>query len=204
MSHDGELTHVLPALRTRVRPRHVSLTDASNRDEAVRNYAADRVNRIPHGVIDLLSAWHARRGGGRWALACDDFDRRSAITGKFFHHLLRRRGGVLGLSMVVAVEPGAGPSVARELAVAAHVRVVRAALPGSAAAAPDPDPDQAGRKAAEMEAWVRRDTLYVRLHAHTLARLWEHANRPERAIWWRMAELGMLTQLGYYEDALSL
>ncbi|MDB4949192.1 MAG: hypothetical protein JWM27_1841 [Gemmatimonadetes bacterium] len=199
VAHDGELTHVVPALRTRVRPRHVSLTDAASADEAVRNYAADRVRRIPHGLIDLLSAWHARAGRGRWAVACDDFDRRGAVAGQLFRHLVRRRGAEMGLTLVLAVEPGAGERTAREFAPYARVHRVRLHVPGG----PEPrvDPDEAARSAGEMEAWVKRDTLHMRMHAHTLARLWAQAGRPERVTYWRMAELGMLTQLGYYEDA---
>jgi tetratricopeptide (TPR) repeat protein len=200
VAHDAELTHVVPALRTRVRPRHVSLTDLSSRDEAVRNYAADRVKRIPHGIVDLLAGWHARTGGGPWAVACDDFDRRGAVAGQFFRHLLRRRGGAMELWLVLAVDPGAGEATARELAPYARVRTVRMDLP----AGPEPacDPAEAGARAAGMEEWVLRDTLHVRIHAHTLAVLWAQAGRAERVTYWRMAELGMLTQLGYYEDAL--
>lgn len=202
LAHDGELTQVVPALRTRVRPRHVSLTDASNKDEAVRNYAADRVKRIPHGVIDLLAAWHARTGGGRWAVACDDFDRRGPIASHFFRHLLRRKGTELGLTMVVAVDPGAGDETARELEPFARVRRVRLDL--AEGGGPEPEAAEAESRAAEMEAWVKTDTLHIRMHAHTLARLWERAGRADRATYWRMAQLGILTQLGYYEDALRL
>ncbi|HET6762217.1 MAG TPA: tetratricopeptide repeat protein [Longimicrobiaceae bacterium] len=199
LRHDSELTQVVPALCTRVRPRYVNLTDASNRDEAVRNYSADRVRRIPHGIIDLLAAWHERTGGAAWSVACDDFDRRGPIVGRFFRELVRRRGRQLGLTLLAAVSPGAAEETARELASFARVRIIRLTL--APAANPLPDRDEAARRAAEMEAWVKRDTLWVRMHAHTLANLWRAAGRPERVAYWTMAEVGILTQFGYYEDA---
>lgn len=198
--HDTELTAVLPELRLRVRPRHITLTEASERDEAVRHYARDRAYRIPHGVVDLLDGWHARSGGGAWALACDAFDRRGGLAGYFFRALLRRRAEALGLRLLVAVEPGQGDAVEAELRPFATVDRVRADLPHQPEATMDPA--EAARLAAEMEAWVRQDTLWVAVHAHTVIRLWTAAGRPDRAAEWHGRALGLFTHLGYYEDAL--
>lgn len=198
--HDTELTAILPDLRLRVRPRHITLTDTSQQDESVRNYPRDRGYRIPHGVIDLLDAWHARSGGGAWTLACDGYDRRGALVGSFFRHLLRRRGGALGLRMVVAVEPGCGDAVAAELAPFAEVERVRMDLP--AEPEPAPDPGQAARRAEEMEAWVGRDTMWMEMHGHEVIRLWTAAGRADRAADWHGRMLSLYTHLGYYDDAL--
>ncbi len=198
--HDQELTQVLPLLRARIRPRFIPLTESAARDEAVRNYAADRAYRIGHGVIELLEAWHAASGGGRWAVACDDFDRRGAIVADFFRHLVRRRGDALGLVLVAAVDPGQGDAVAAEMAPFARVtRVAMELEPG-----PDdaPDPAEAAARAAAMEAWVREDTAYVRAHGHEVIGLWEAAGRADRAADWHAMVMGLLTQAGFYADAL--
>ena len=199
-THDHELTQVVPGLRRRLRPRYVTLTDTSTHEEAVRNYAADRASRIGQGVIDLLGDWHARAGGGRWAVACDDFGRRGAMVGEFFRHLARRRGQALGLVLVAAVDPGEGDAVAAEYAPYARVTRVRLALE----AGPEErmDPAQAARQAEEMESWVREDTLDVRAHGHEVIRLWEAAGRPDRAADWHALVMGLLTQMGFYADAL--
>jgi tetratricopeptide (TPR) repeat protein len=198
--HDTELTAVLPDLRMRVRPRHITLTDASEHDEAVRLYARDRAYRMPHGLVDLLDGWHARSGAGAWAVACDGYDRRGGLAGYFFRALLRRRGEALGLRMLVAVEPGAGDTVEAELRPFAAVARMRAELPYETEA--PMHPAEAARLAAEMEAWVRQDTLWVVMHAHEVIRLWTAAGRPDRAAEWHGRALSLFAHLGYYEDAL--
>jgi tetratricopeptide (TPR) repeat protein len=198
--HDAELAAVLPDLRLRVRPRHITLTDASEGDEAVRHYARDRAYRIPHGLVDLAEGWHARSGGGAWALACDGFDPRGGLAGFFFRELLRRRGEALGLRMLVAVEPGEGDGVEAALRPFATVARVRAEL--SHLPEPPLEPAEAARLAEEMEAWVREDTMWVAMHAHTVIRLWTAAGRPDRAADWHGRALGLFTHLGYYDDAL--
>jgi tetratricopeptide (TPR) repeat protein len=198
--HDTELTAVLPDLRMRVRPRHVTLTDASEQDEAVRRYARDRAYRMPHGLVELMEGWHARTGGGAWAVACDGYDRRGGLAGYFFRELLRRRGQALGLRMLVAVDPGQGDTVEAELRPFATVTRVHAALPHQ----PERpmEPGEAARLAAEMEAWVRQDTMWVAMHAHEVIRLWTAAGRPDRAAEWHGRALSLFAHLGYYEDAL--
>lgn len=198
--HDTELTAVLPELRVRLRPRHITLTDTSQDDESVRNYARDRAYRIPHGVVDLLAEWHARSGGGAWAVGCDDFDHRGALVGHFFRHLVRRRGEALGLRLIVAVAPGAGDAVEAELAPFAQVERVRMELPAGSAEALAPD--EAARRAAEMDPWVRDDTMWVEKHGHALIRLWTAAGQPQRVAEWHARILNLYTHLAYYEDAL--
>ena len=59
-AHDYELVHVLPDLRPTLGIRNPSLTDLASNEERVRNYPADRANRIVHGLIDLLAALKER------------------------------------------------------------------------------------------------------------------------------------------------
>lgn len=198
--HDGELTLVLPELRTRVRPRYVTLTEASHDEEAVRNYAATRANRVPQGLIDLLADWHRASGGGRWVVACDDYDRAGPSVRRFFRELVRRRGAALDLVILVAVEPGAGDAAAEDFAAHAPVQRVRMDLP--AGPAERVDAAEMARRAAELEAHARTDTLLMRMHAHEVIRLWTAAGRADRAADWHGLALGILTQMGFYEDAM--
>jgi tetratricopeptide (TPR) repeat protein len=197
--HDAELVAVAPELLTRIRPRYVTLTDAAENDEGVRNYARDRAHRIPQGVVDLLDSWHERSGGGRWALACDGVDRCGALVERFFRALVRRRGDRLGLVMLAAVDPGRGDAVAEWFA--PHARVHRAAADLPAGGEPELAPDEAARQAAEMEAWVMRDTLDIALHLHELIRLWGLAGDRRRHVAWHARALSLYAHRGYYEDA---
>jgi tetratricopeptide (TPR) repeat protein len=197
--HDAELAQVIPALRRRVCPRNHSLTDDAEGDESVRNYARDRAHRVGHGLIDLLDAWHAGTGGGRWALACDALDRSGALAGEFFRNLVRRRGHALGLVMLAAVEPGEGDALAAEMGAWAPVARVRMELePGPFER---PDPEEAARAAAELEPVAAHDTVNVRIHGHEMVRLWEAAGRTDRAVAWHGLLLGVLAHFGYYQDA---
>lgn len=197
--HDAELVAAAPELRTRIRPRYVTLTDAAENDEGVRNYARDRAYRIPQGLVDLLDAWHTRSGGGRWAVACDGLDRCGALVERFFRNMARRRGDALGLVLLAAVDPGRGDAVAEWFA--PHARVHRASADLPPGGEPVPAPAEAARLAAEMEAWVMRDTLDIALHLHELIRLWGLAGDPLRQAAWHARALSLYAHLGYYEDA---
>ncbi|MDB4948824.1 MAG: Tetratricopeptide 2 repeat protein [Gemmatimonadetes bacterium] len=198
--HDAELVAVVPALARRVTPRHVPLTEAATRDEVVRSYAPERAWRIGHGIVDLLDAWHAREGGGRWALAVDDFDRRGALVGRFFRDLLRRRGSTLRLALLVAVDPGAGQAAADELSPFARVVSVLAELPADPA--PAPSPKEAARRVRTLEARIRREPDAAVDHLHEMAELWTAAGDPDRAATWHLAAIRHYNQAGWHEDAM--
>lgn len=198
--HDMELFSIVPLLRQRRRPRYVTLTEASANEEAVRNYAADRAFRIGQGAVDLLDAWHARSGGGAWAVACDDFDRRGALVGRFFRELLRRRGDALGLALLAAAEPGEGERVAAGLAPFAPVHLVR--LPLDADPEPAPSPGEAETEARALEARVAADAVATVASLHALIRLWSAAGHRERVLFWHAAALSVYNHQGFYEDAL--
>jgi tetratricopeptide (TPR) repeat protein len=198
--HDAELLAVLPDLRERLSRRHVPLTESVTPEESVRNYAADRAYRIGHGLINLLDEWHSRSGGGEWALAVDDFDRRGALVGRFFRELVRRRARKLGLTLVLAVDPGKGAETAAEFAAHAPVAVARLDLAGDPEARLDPA--EATRLAAELEAKVGQNEALIQRHLHELIYLWKRSDRPDRAVAWQAAAVGTYNHLGYYEDAL--
>lgn len=197
--HDAELTAVLPELRMRIKPRYVTLTESSDPGERVRNYAQDRAYRIPQGLVDLLDEWHTRTGGGSWTVACDHFDRRGGLAGHFFRALVRRRGGKLGLRLLLGVDPGAGDGVAAELAPLADVERVRLDLPPDAEA--PVEPAEAARRAEALQ-WVRADEAWSQLFGHEVIRYWTLAGNAERAADWHARMLGLYAHLGYYEDGL--
>ncbi|HEY0557599.1 MAG TPA: hypothetical protein VGG20_25315, partial [Thermoanaerobaculia bacterium] len=87
--HDYELLSVLPELRRSMSPRFATLTDLAPPSERVRLYPADRAVRLIHGLINLLAEWKARRPGGPWIMLCDDFDRASHLSRRFFLELAR-------------------------------------------------------------------------------------------------------------------
>lgn len=199
LRHDAELTALLPELRMRIQPRYLTLTDSSDPAERVRNYPKDRADRLPQGLVDLLDDWHTRTGGGAWTVACDHFDRRGGLAGRFFRTLVRRRGAKLGLRLLVAVDPGAGDPVAEELAPFATVERLKLDLP------PGPDeqvaPDEAARRAEALE-WVRTSEAWTQMFGHEVIRYWTLAGRADRAADWHARMLALLAHLGHYADGL--
>lgn len=198
--HDSEIIAVLPSLRRRIKPRYVPLTEAVVPEESVRNYAMDRAYRLGHGLIDLLDKWHQLTGGGRWVVACEDFDRCGALVGRFFRELVRRRGNSMGLVLVVAVDPGRGDDTAAAFAPYASVERVQMDL------AVDPArhvaPEEATRRVQELEQRVRRNTVEMLLNLPELIRLSTDSGNDQEAIKWHSVALGMYNHMGYYEDAL--
>lgn len=150
--HDYELVHVLPELRRTIAVRNPTLTDTAPFHEKVRNYPADRAFRIVQGLIDFLDEWKATSGAEeRWILACDGFDGVSHIGRRFFRELMRRRGASLGLTLVLAVEPGNGEEAAAQF---------RPGLPGPSFSRPSPRSvwtrrRRRGRRASSRRAWAK-------------------------------------------------
>ncbi len=103
--HSYELCLVLPTLREQLTVRSPSLTDSASEEEKVRNYPADRAYRCLHGIIDLLDEWHTFADDGPWVIACDDYDRANPLLHRFFSEWLRRRGGKLRLTILIATSP---------------------------------------------------------------------------------------------------
>ncbi len=198
--HDRELTAALPRLKREVKVRHLTLTETAEADEAVRNFALDRAYRLPHGLIDLLASWHPRSGGGRWAVAADDFDSSGALTAYFFRELMRRRGTALGITLIVAVEPGRGDETASSFPRGVTVR--RASMELAPDAPEEWSPAEMTRRAHELEVKVGSDMVEAEIHLHELIRMYERSETPRRAIAWHGAGVGLYNHLGYYEDAV--
>jgi len=198
--HDYELALVLPELQRTIAVRNPNLTDLSAGHERTRNYAADRAYRIPHGLVDLLAAWHDRSDGRPWIIACDDFEHAGALVRLFFVELIRRRGAALDLRLIVAAAPGAGAgavkpfdaSVPRE-----HVSLDLPEDPPSAA----PDPAEMAQRARELAASLP-DLPGLEIALPRLIRYWEAAGDPVRAMIARAEAFTFCTKRGFYEDAL--
>jgi hypothetical protein len=121
IKHGYELATVLPHLRERIPVRH-PLTETSTMKEKVRNYPIDRAYRTVHGLVNLLDEWHRHTGAGRWAIACDSYDRAGAMARRFFTELMRRRGSRLRLSLLIAAERAGGRSTGEDQAVGPEVQ----------------------------------------------------------------------------------
>ncbi|HEX7240425.1 MAG TPA: tetratricopeptide repeat protein [Longimicrobiaceae bacterium] len=199
-AHDSEWLAVLPRLRREVRPRYVPLTEAVAVDESVRNYAMDRAYRIGSGLVDFFTKWHVETGGGRWVVACDDFDRVGALAGRFFRELVRRRGQQLDLVLVLAVDPGMGDEVAEGFAWHGEPTRVSLELPTEPEVAVDRE--DAARRLAALEEQVGGDTIELLVSLPELIRLAWRAGDEPRAVRWHSVALGMYNHLGYYADAL--
>ena len=198
--YDTEWLAVLPWLRRRAKARYIPLTEAVAPDESVRNYAMDRAYRIGNGVVDLLAEWHQETGGGRWVVACDDFDCCGELVRRFFHELVRRRGEQLDLVLVLAVDPGNGDETAAGFA--AHAEPVRVRLELPAATVEAVDRDEAARRLGALEKRVRGDTIELLVNLPELIRLSVRAGDEARTVKWHSVALGMYNHLGYYADAL--
>jgi tetratricopeptide (TPR) repeat protein len=201
VKHDYELAIVLPHLRREIKVRNPTLTDVSVGTERVRNYPADRAYRIVHGMIDMLTAWHARSPGRSWVIACDAYDKAGSLVQMFYQELARRSGKRLGLSLLLAVAPGAGEATAAKFAGASvAIRCVNAAL--SAEALDDLSAEEALRRAEALEAQVGDDMIDIEVNVPALVRYWQRAGHIDKFI--RACALAQIfaNHNGMYEDAL--
>lgn len=197
--HDYELVHVLPELKKVLEVRNPTLTDLAPPEEKVRNYPADRVFRIVHGLIDLLDRWKGK-SEEPWVLACDDFHAISHIGRRFFRELMRRRGARLRITLIAVVEPGQGDEAAGWLAPSSLGSRLSLDLPGG----PEPQVDraEAARQAQELEDRIGLDRLEIQIHLPELIRLWRQAGQPGKVAKWQFWGLEIFNTLGFYEDAI--
>ncbi|MDB4895246.1 MAG: Tetratricopeptide 2 repeat protein [Firmicutes bacterium] len=198
--HDYELTSVLPMLRHTIPVRARTLTDTANSQEKVRNYPADRANRIVQGLIQLLDSFFARRTHPPLAIACDDFDQASTLGRLFITDLLRRRGERFRLSLLVAAAPGAGEATAGQFA--AGLVSGRAHLDLPPDAADQVDPVAMARLAEATEASMQGDLIAREALAPKAIHYWLKSGQPERAFELQLWAFGRYTEVGYYADAL--
>lgn len=198
--HDYELAMILPAIRRRLSIRNPTLTDNAAGAERVRNWPADRAFRVVHGVIQLLESWHQRSGGGRWAIACDDFENAGALVRRFVAELMRRRGHQMNLCVIVTTSPGRGEELASAFAPTVSVARVRLDLATDGAAPAEPLIWAA--KAEQLEQAAGRDAIQQELCLPDLIRCWLTAGRPDKALPWQAHALSVYCTQGLYADAL--
>ena len=200
--HAHELVNVVPRLRRSIRSTMTTLTDKSQADESVRNYAIDRGYRIGQGVVEMLESWQKVQGDERWVVVCLDYDRAGVLVRRFFGELARRRAEALGLTLVLVVEPGRGDAVASSLrAAGTNPRREAWNLPGGPPAPPNGAEMRA--RAEELERQVAKDQLEIEIHLGELIHLWAASDRPDGALRWRALGLGMYNHYGFYEDAMQ-
>jgi tetratricopeptide (TPR) repeat protein len=198
--HSYELCLVLPPLRRELSVKNPCLTDVAADDEKVRNYPNDRAYRSLHGLIDLLDEWSEIQGRADWTIACDDFDRATPLVQRFFAELLRRRGERLGLSLLLAVTPGA----VTQAAALFDKQLIRAKLQLELSAGPSEQlsPSTAGELAAALEERVGEDRIEWSTHIPRIIRLWQQSDSPERALRWVVRAVNLYDHDGLYEISL--
>jgi tetratricopeptide (TPR) repeat protein len=199
--HALELTYVLPALRKTVSP-HGFPTDASPREERVRQYAADRALRLVHGLIDLLDSWKtAVCPAAVWCIACEDYDRAGAISRYFFRELMRRRGRLLNIRLIVTVGPGRGNEVSQWFDSSTEVVTSSPNVPDDGIPSM-PTAELAAQLATDLERQIVGDADAAEGRAPYLLHLWTLANRDDKVLHWKCVATDLCLRRGLYEDAL--
>ncbi|MBZ4377156.1 tetratricopeptide repeat protein [Corallococcus interemptor] len=201
VQHDYELLAVLPSLRREMKARHTTLTDGALSHEKVRNFPADRVFRISHGLIDLMAAWKRHAPPAPWVILCDAFDQAGKLVQHFYLELLRRRAQPLGLRLVLAVAPGQAEPLMARLPRTVPIHHVREDFPREAAPAALA-PDEASRRAEALEAELREDPIALEMRLPELLRLWEASGREAPLFEARVTAFRLASHYGLYSDAL--
>lgn len=195
--HAQEIAMVCPELRDELSyPR--SLTDTVDSDERTRNYAADRAYRCLHGLIELCESYDRLLAPAGWWVACDGYDRATGLVQRFFAELNRRRGGALGLQMLLAVDPGNGAAVSARFPAPAGVNDPEPDASVSGRDEPSLDPAQAARRALELEELHERDALPPE-RLPVLIDAWRQSSTPERALRWELRAMSAFNHAGLYE-----
>ncbi len=200
-AHHLSLAALIPELAAE-HGQLVTLTDTATGVEAVRNYALDRAYRIPHGLVDYLDDLFRRAPfAARKVLVCDDFDRSGVLVRRFFHQLVRRRGRELGITLVLAVEPGKTAKALEAFGDTGTRHLLRLDLESEAV---EPlTPREWTRRAVALEEKVRVSTGDMEIHVPELIRMWQESDHPERARYWQAYALAHYNHRGFYEDAAA-
>lgn len=197
--HGRELTLVHPALTAELSfPR--CLADTAPDDDRARNYAADRAYRSLHGIVELLSEWHALTDPGPWSIVCDGYDEASALLRRFFVELVRRRGEQLQLQLFAVTGPPRGAAVAAEFEPSAIVAAAALSLPGSDATVQSPAAMR--RLAVRLEGELADDPALRETQLPPLIEVWRRSDTPQRATRWRVEAMAHYNLIGLYEAAL--
>ncbi len=199
--HDYELVNVLPELRRKLQVRNPTLTDQATPEEKVRNYPADRIYRVLHGLIDLIDEVLARPRRSPVVLACDDYDEIGPMGREFFIHLMRRRGSKLGLTLMLAVSPGKAGETAQRFNAGANIEIRPLDLPEDPA--PRLAPAEAARKACALEQEIGSDPTEIAIRLPHLLYLWTLAGETNKVHQWKYEALSLYNTLGLYQEAVT-
>lgn len=199
LKHAYELINVMPYLLGKIEVRH-PLTETAPMDEQVRNYPIDRAFRVVHGLVNLLEEWHLHSGGGRWIIACDNYDKAGAMATRFFTELMRRRGQQLQLTLLIATAPASGEAALSRFNPEQTGVAIRLDLQPDEH--PQLEPEEAVRLAEELEARVSKDMAAIETHLPQLISYNLLGGRDRRAQKWQATALGINNHRGFYEDAI--
>lgn len=208
-----ELELVLPELRedglegpkpSEAQP--LNLTESARGGRRVRMFAADRVNRSVHGIVEVLGALTA--GNGTWIVAWDHFETASELARRALLELAQRFGAANGLHFALTLPLDNAETAAAELAEFFGEAPLLHRIDEPALAAEPADP-AAAAAASSREAKALAARLIQRLR-HDEPILWQLAEQWQRAgddCQWRqtLARLAIcLNRLNYYQDGLPI
>lgn len=198
--HSYELAVILPALQKTILVQNPNLTDISSEAERTRNYPADRAIRIIHGLIDLLDAWYQHSDGSPWVIACDSFDCAGVLVQRFFVELIRRRGQLLNLTLILATSSKTSEIINNQFDSQYLAEVVHLHLPINL---PAPiSPQEMTKLAEELEQQVGQESIQGEIHLPPLIRYWLLSDQPKRALRFQIEAFSIYTTKGFYEDAV--
>ncbi|MBV9175366.1 MAG: tetratricopeptide repeat protein [Chloroflexi bacterium] len=200
--HAYELCLVLPTLRREIEIKNPCLTDVANDEEKVRNYPNDRAYRSLHGLIDFLDTWNTLDSGRGWAIAIDRFDECTSLVWRFYAELLRRRGERLGLTLLLAVQPGGRAESTRCFEPNLLSPSIHLDIPSGSTADSEVSGAEAARVAADLEARIGDDHIEWSLHIPRLVSLWQRSASPARAWPWLVRAVNEYDHAGLYEAAV--
>lgn len=206
LARQRELALVLPELTSAslAAKLRLSLAESSQGGKRVRMFAADRVNRTIHGLVEVLAAL-ARQPGEKLVLAWDGYEEASVLCRRLLLELAQRFGHELGLHLILTAGPEPGPAppadLEKALGEAAQVVVVAADGTGETARA---SPSEAAEKAAQLQAKLQKRLVADQPILFQLL-AWREIAGDRRALRETLARLAIcLNGLSYYEDALPV
>lgn len=198
--HSLELIHVLPELRPVLEIKNATLTDLAPDEEKVRNYPADRIYRVVHGLVDLLVEARLEIGYESLAIACDSFDEIGGLGRKLLLDLHRRASKELRLSMVVALQPGQGDAAESLLPSSSRRRRARWDLPGGVEE--EPSRESLARRLEEIEEELAADPAQLGFYLPDLLDLTRRLGDETKERRRKLEALDHYSHIGMYEEAI--
>ncbi|MBD2497923.1 tetratricopeptide repeat protein [Nostoc sp. FACHB-280] len=198
--HDYELFNVLPAWRGVILIRYPILADIAPSEEKALNHPGDRVFRILHGLINLLTDWYQRDHSSAWVIVCDDFNRAGHLVHRFFAELMRRRGQQLNLTLLIATDPGCGEIIAKQFEPQYQIQPVQLLLPSQPSTSGQQNVAQLLQNLVQQ---TEQDAIKLEIHLPQLIHYSLLSNQPEKALQYQLKALSIYTEQGLYEDAAN-